>query len=50
MKLNISYSPDEEDRVKRLARIVVTIFPTTRLKYVQKDKYMHCYMDTKRKK
>lgn len=49
MKLNISYSPDEENRVKRLVRIVISLFPTVRLSYVQKNKYMHCYMDTKRK-
>lgn len=50
MKLNISYSLDEENRVKRLAQIVISLFPTVRLSYVQKDKYMHCYMCTKKKK
>lgn len=49
MKLNISYSPEEEERVKRIAKIVATLFPTARSSYVQKEKYKHCYIDTQKK-
>lgn len=46
MKLNISYSPEEEERVKRIAKIISTLFPTAHFSYVQKEKYKHCYVDT----
>lgn len=49
MKLNISYSPDEEERVKRIAQIVAALFPTARFSYIQKEKYKHCYIDTYRR-
>lgn len=45
MKLNISYSPDEEIRVKRIVQIISTLFPTANFSYVQKEKYKHCYID-----
>ncbi len=47
MKLNISYSPDEEDRVKRIAQIVAALFPKAHFSIVQKSKYKHCYVDTR---
>lgn len=50
MKLKISYSPDEEERVKRIEKIISTLFPTAHSSYVQKEKhkYKHCYIDTYR--
>lgn len=46
MKLNISYSQNEEDRVKRITKIISALFPTAHFSYVQKEKYKHCYIDT----
>lgn len=46
MKLNISYYPDEESRVKRLVQIISTLFQTAKFSYVQNEKYKHCYIDT----